>query len=112
VTGAWGMLVKFTGFLIVAAREMAYTFALVYKNFYSGDSLEDIVNPPSGNQAKYQKITCPICDRDLDNSDAVVRCPEKSCGEVYHYICWHFSHGCIRPGCLANLENPHNLRIH
>jgi len=112
ITELWGILVKFSGFCIVVVREMAYTFGLVYKNFYSKDSLDEVINSSSENDKGYPKIVCPICNREFNSDDPVVKCPEKGCGEIYHYICWHFSHGCIRPGCLASFENPRNLILH
>jgi hypothetical protein len=105
-TKLWGILVKFTGFWIVVVREMAYTSRLVYKNFYSKDSTGEMINSSSENHESYPKIVCPICNREFNNDDPVVKCPEKGCGEIYHYICWHFSHGCIQswlysPGLLS-----------
>ena len=107
-----GWMTKFIGFCIVAVREMAYTLKLVYKNFYSMEPLEKIMTSSIEEKEVYQKITCAICSREFNNNDTVVKCPEKDFEEVYHYICWIFSHGCTRPGCLANMENPHNLILH
>lgn len=102
---------KFTGFFFIAVKEMAYTFRLVYNTIYTGDSEKKITNPSADGQ-DYIRIACPICNREFKNDDAVVKCPEKDCSEIYHYTCWHFSHGCTRPGCLASLENPRNLTVH
>ncbi len=103
---------KFTGFCIIAVREMAYTFRLVYKTLYAGESVKKIITSSSQDGEEYIKIACPICNREFKNDDAVVKCPEEDCSEIYHYTCWNFSHGCTRPGCLASLENPRNLTVH
>lgn len=105
-------MAKFTGFCLVAVREMAYTFRLVYNTIYTGESVKKITDSPSADGERYVKIVCPICNREFKNDDAVVKCPEEGCSEIYHYTCWHFSHGCIRPGCLSSLENPRNLTVH
>ncbi len=105
-------IAKFTGFCLIVVREMAYTFRLVYNTIYSGESEKKILNSTSADGAEYIKIACSICGREFKNDDAVVKCPEKDCSEIYHYTCWNFSHGCTRPGCLSSLENPRNLTVH
>jgi hypothetical protein len=110
ISNIWKGTVKFFVFWVVAVKEMAFAFKSVYKSFYSGD--ESAKRDYSFLEEEDRKIVCPICGKDFVKDDAVVKCPEQGCGEVYHYICWHYSHGCIRPGCHAVLENPRNLTIH
>lgn len=105
-------IIKFISFCLIALKEMAYTFGTVYKKFYSKDSPLDMTNSVSVDRREGKRAFCLICKREFNKDDAIVRCPEKDCGEIYHYSCWHVIQGCIRPDCLSTLENLQSITIH
>jgi hypothetical protein len=109
----WNGFVKFGYFCVVAGREMGFAFWAAYRKYYSQGSLEKIIDNVSINKGKIPLgITCAICDRKFKESDAVVRCSAEDCGEIYHYTCWHFNHGCCRPDCLSNTDGTRNITLH